>query len=457
MTVQGRSKAPKQRIFRLAVAMAALAASLLTGSTALAATTTRSEFYGIVQTATLDSQDVLGMQSAGVHTNRFILNWVYVEPTQNHYKWGPADRFIGELASRGIRSVPSVWGNPDWVAGGAATPPTGGATAQQQWRTLLKALVARYGPGGTYWTTYYHEQFGANATPLPITSWQIWNEPNVRKYFTPYPSPGQYARLLQISAPTIKQKDPNAEVVLAGMPGYGDVTAWDFLKRLYAVPGIKPFFDSVALHPYAKDLSQFKQEIQRVRAVIKGHGDAATSLWISELAWGSAPPDSRGINKGPTGQAQMLTKAFKAVLANRAAWNVQHLLWYHWRDPKHSQASCTFCASAGLLKFNRDPKPALSAFKKFTTEKVRPKVTITAGPLPGATTTDPTPTFKFTSSEPGVSFQCKFDAKPFAPCTSPLIPKAALTNGHHSFSVKAIDVVGNASVIASRSFTVNIH
>jgi hypothetical protein len=450
---QGKSLTAVRRVRRLAIAFALLSASLVPVSSA-AGLTLRSEFYGIVQTATLDSQDEQGMQAARVHANRFILKWVWVEPTKGHFDWGSSDRFIGELASRGIRAVPSIWGNPDWVAGGSATPPIGGATAQQQWRTLLKALVTRYGPGGAYWATKYHQQFGASATPLPITQWQIWNEPNVQKYFTPYPSPGQYARLLQISAPPIKNIDPRAQVGLAGMPGYGDVTAWDFLKRLYTIGGIKAFFDAAAIHPYARDLTQFKQEIQRVRQVIKGHNDAATPLWISELAWGSAPPDSFGINKGPQGQATMLTRAFKMVLVNRTAWNVQHLFWYHWRDPKVSQASCSFCGSAGLINFNRTPKPALTAFKAFTTDSTRPNVTITAGPAQGSTIADPTPTFRFASSEAGSTFLCKFDAKPFLACPSPYTPKAALKDGAHTFAVRAVDAAGNASVIVKRAFTV---
>ena len=237
MNAQGKSTTRGRRTIAIALA---LLATLLLFTASAGAATLRSEFYGIVQTATLDPQDELGMQAAGVHANRFILNWVWVEPTQNHFDWGSSDRFIGELASRGIRAVPSIWGNPAWVAGGAATPPTGGATSQQQWRNLLKALVTRYGPGGAYWAGKYHQQFGATAVPLPITSWQIWNEPNVKKFFTPYPSPGQYARLLQISAPAIKSIDPRAQIGLAGMPGFGDVTAWDFLKRLYAVAGSRP-------------------------------------------------------------------------------------------------------------------------------------------------------------------------------------------------------------------------
>ena len=50
---------------------------------------------------------------------------------------------------------------------------------------------------------------------------------------------------------------------------------------------------------------------------MKKHGDAATPLWISEVAWGSAPPDSHGINKGPTGQAKMLKDAYNLFLSHR--------------------------------------------------------------------------------------------------------------------------------------------
>ena len=163
MNAQGNSIVRRRgRAKRVAIALALLAASLLFASSASAATL-RSEFYGIVQTATLDPQDELGMQAANVHVNRFILNWVWVEPTQGHFDWGSSDRFIGELASRGIRSLPSVWGNPDWVAGGAATPPTGGTKAQQQWRNLLKALVNALRARWDYWATKYHQQFGATA------------------------------------------------------------------------------------------------------------------------------------------------------------------------------------------------------------------------------------------------------------------------------------------------------
>ncbi len=453
MDVQGQGPKVGTRAGRLGVAFGLLLLALTAPSAATAAV--RSEFFGIVQTATLDDQDVEGMRAARVRTNRFVLNWGAVERTPGHYRWDFVDRFIGDLASHGIRAVPSVWGNPSWLPGSSSTPPIGGADAEQRWRTFLKAAVARYRSGGIYWTRYYHKRFGAKATALPVQSWQIWNEPNLRKYFAPYPSPGKYARLLQISYPAIKGTDRHARVVLAGMPGYGDVTAWSFLGSLYSVSGIKGYFDAVAIHPYGSTLNRVRQEIQRMRDVMKGRGDGPTPLWIDEIAWGSAPPDQVGINKGPAGQAQMLRRSFKLILKNRTAWNIEHLFWYHWRDPKHSRAACTFCASAGLLSFNRMAKPSLGAFKRFSAEKTPPVASITGGPRNGSLINDATPSFKFTSSELGSTFQCRFDAGVFAPCSSPFTPQAARSNGTHTFYVRAIDAPGNVSPSVSRTFTID--
>ena len=144
------------------------------------------------------------------------------------------------------------------------------------WRNFLKALVARYKPGGTYWANKYHQQY-PNAKPLPIQTWQIWNEPNLKKFFVPYPSAKKYGQLLKISHDAIKNKDPQAQILLGGMPGYGDQTAWDWLNQLYnQVSGVKSYFDLAALHPYAPDLDHVRLEIQKFRTVMGNHGDAAT-------------------------------------------------------------------------------------------------------------------------------------------------------------------------------------
>jgi hypothetical protein len=442
---------------RLTIVLAALGVSLLAASTASAAV--RSEFYGIVQGPgpTLDGIDIKAMRGSRVHTVRYLFQWESVQPkNRSSFRWGPQDNFIGALASRGIRAVPTVWGNPRWVTGYTAHAPIDRPKDRLAWRGFLKAVAARYGPGGAYWRGRYHEDFGAKATPLPIHSWQIWNEPNLKKYWVPYPDPKRYGTLLQLSHSAITSVDPKAQIVLGGLPGYPNagLRARDFLKRLYnKVPQAKRNFDAAALHPYGGTIARVRQQITQFRSTMKRARDAATPLWIDEIAWGSAARDSRGINKGPAGQARMLKRGYKMILTNRSAWNIQRLFWYHWRDPFYTMASCTFCSSAGLLRNSRSPKPALAAFKSFTAVSTRPKAHITSGPMQGALIHDPTPTFSFKSSRAGSTFQCGVDARVLKACRSPFTT-AALSEGAHSFSVKAIDAAGNVSAIVSRSFTV---
>jgi hypothetical protein len=174
--------------------------------------------------------------------------------------------------------------------------------------------------------------------------------------------------LLQISGSAIKSEDPDAKIILAGMPGYGDVTAWAYLDGLYSIDGIKGDFDALALHPYAPNVGQLRQEIERLREVMKDNGDEETPLWLTELGWGSGPPDRFGLNKGLAGQEKLLTGSFNLILSNRKAWNVQRVFWFDWRDPPSSgPVKCSFCDTAGLLRYDREPKPAYHAFKRFTT------------------------------------------------------------------------------------------
>lgn len=60
---------------------------------------------------------------------------------------------------------------------------------------------------------------------------------------------------------------------------------------------------------------------------------------------------------------------------------------------------------------------------------------------PGKMVHDRTPTFGFASDEPGSTFQCKLDGKPFRPCHSPFTTKQLML-GRHTFKVRARDDSG---------------
>ncbi len=452
------SRGAQHRVSRFAACLVALALCALAGAGPAAAAGT--SFYGIVPGPASDNQDMQGIAAAKVHTARILINWRKIQPTQGTTDWRSSDSQVGETASHGIRPAPFVYASPAWIRPSLGRPPVDSAAHEQAWRNFLRAVVRRYGPGGSYWTGAFHNRFPGRA-PMPVQSWQIWSEPNFANFDpggTVASAAQKYARLLQISDGTINEVDSSATIVLAGMPGFAQWPAWSFLDKLYEVQGARNHFDVTALQPYAQDVDGVGFQMRQFRASMTRHADGRTPLWVSEFAWGSGPADASGHNKGLEGQRQMLINTFKLFLANRLDWNLQRVYWFLWRDPDPDSdyaRLCPICDTAGLLRYNRTAKPAYSAFRSFTAETSPPVVTITTGPAAGSFTRDSTPTFGFASSEAGASFQCRFDSSPFVGCRSPATPGKQLADGAHTFYVKAVDAVGNQSAVQSRSFTVD--
>ena len=207
-------------------AVVGLSVSLLSGvgtsSTETATTVPRQEFFGIAQGITrFDDKDLQTMAATGIGTDRFLLSWAVVEPTQGSFNW--PDRAVGALASHGIRLVPYLWGSPAWVADTPARPPLDSASDEQAWRDFLQAAVARYGPGGSYWDQRLPSSSSAR-TPSRCRSspGRSGTSPISRSTSRPSHRPSEYARLLEISHDAIKSQDPQARIVLAGMPGFGN-------------------------------------------------------------------------------------------------------------------------------------------------------------------------------------------------------------------------------------------
>ena len=187
------------------------------------------------------------------------------------------------------------------------------------------------------------------------------------------------------------------------------------------------------------------------------HGDGATPLWLTEFGWGSAPPDRFGINKGLAGQAQMLSVSFRMILSNRSAWNLQRLFWFLWRDPPPDSVYATPVqllrqrgAADGTTAPRSPPTPRSGAS--------RPR-----RPAPGEHHRGAEPGRLHQQLDPELLVRlerARLDLRlpgrrgPFKPCGSPYTA-AALSDGAHTFFVRAIDAPGNESPIVSRSFTVD--
>jgi subtilisin len=99
---------------------------------------------------------------------------------------------------------------------------------------------------------------------------------------------------------------------------------------------------------------------------------------------------------------------------------------------------------------NVDSSPASQT---FTVDTVAPDTAITAGEE-GATK-NTTPTYEFSSPESGAAFECRIDGGAWTACTSPTRTQT-LSDGAHTFSVRAKDAAGNADATpATRSVVVD--
>ena len=88
--------------------------------------------------------------------------------------------------------------------------------------------------------------------------------------------------------------------------------------------------------------------------------------------------------------------------------------------------------------------------QKFT--EVAPETTIDSGPSP--TTSDSTPSFTFSADQAGSSYECQTDGGGFSACTSPHTT-APLTDGPHTFEVRAVNGGTPDPSPASQAFTVD--
>ena len=170
---------------------------------------------------------------------RAAFYWRQIQPT------GPADAdfaasdaVVLAAARRGLGVLPVVHGTPDWAAlnpGDPASPPR----IPADYARLLTALVTRYGPNGSLWAEH------PEVARQPIRAWQIWNEPNLTRYWNVAPWAPSYVKLLKAADKALKAADPGSKTVLAGLPN----ESWKAMEAIYDA-GARGSFDVAALHPY---------------------------------------------------------------------------------------------------------------------------------------------------------------------------------------------------------------
>jgi hypothetical protein len=295
------------------------------------------------------------MGGGKVGTLRINLAWGSVQSgTGAAYDWSHYDGVVGDAAKNGIRVLATVYSSPEWAEPTPEYPPLGPRLSQFQ--DFVRAAVGRYGSNGTFWREH------PDTPKLPITEWQVWNEPNSPLFWKPKPDPGAYLELLRAFDSAARSADPQSRIVLGGLfpTPRGGIDMGDFMTSLYRAHA-RDLFDAAAIHPYAASPQDALARTRDLRDVMDRSGDPDGRIWISEVGWASGGEPS-GLTVGPDRQAQYLTQTLELMAQNRERLGLDGVIWYSLNDVLGS----VWPAHCGLFTLDGEAKPSWRAFVALT-------------------------------------------------------------------------------------------
>lgn len=327
----------------------------------------RSPFVGVVSEDTYDGDATYRRRTferqaeAGVGLVRQPFRWDLVETSPGRSDFAAIDAYVAAAARARMRILPILFGTPPFRSSapragrraGGAYPPERPA----DFARYAEAAARRYGPGGSFWTQH------PDVPRIPITAWQIWNEPNLPVFWASGPDPMAYTRLLLPAAEAIRRVDPRAEIVSAGLSQSRHGIPFERFARAMYADGAGQALDTLAVHPYASTASGTLAGVRLARRVLQDLGQRER-IRVTEFGWASAGPSSR-FTVGERGQATQIAAALSALAANRSRLGIAGVVYYDWRDkPPSAEQSDFFGLHTGLLRADGSAKPALAAFQR---------------------------------------------------------------------------------------------
>ncbi len=199
----------------------------------------------------------------GAGWNRWPLYWYSVEQADGNFNWGAYDQLVANDVRYGLQSDAIFLGAPTFDASGGSiqglnqpvfsdgsdTPGGKQPNPGNPYARFVFAAVQRYKPGGTL-----AQQLGWGPTQ-GIRTWEAWNEPDLALFWGG--SVMDYVRLLKVTYLIVRDVDPLAQVMFAGL-AYNNPLQFDFFKQALGIIQQDPtrntynwFFDIAAVHSYS--------------------------------------------------------------------------------------------------------------------------------------------------------------------------------------------------------------
>ena len=213
--------------------------------------------------------------ASGLRVVRIFIPWAGVQPTSSDkYDWSNVDKLVDAAASRNMQVLGAINTTPKWAAAPGVPAISGKPNSPAVYADFVGKVASRY--------------------KGKVSAYEVWNEPNGIKFFSPV-DPAAYTALLKAAYPKLKAVDPSITVVSAGLSALVDwgssaMNPVKFLNGMYAA-GAKGNFDALAFHPY-QYTAKFSDgvplenspvnQVMDIREIMVANGDANKKIWGTE-------------------------------------------------------------------------------------------------------------------------------------------------------------------------------
>lgn len=243
------------------------------------------------------------IRQLGVSWLKQVIEWRGFEPVKGEIDFTSLDTAIEAAHNQGLRILLTVSTAPDWAR--SSTSEDGPPDNYADYGVFVGALAQRYAG--------------------KVQAYEIWSEPNLRREWNSAVHPlgaSSYLELLRVGYAAIKQADPAAIVVSAGLAptGFNDsinaLNDRDYLRDMYT-SGLASASDAIGAHPkgwanppdalccippvgvethYEHPSFYFLNTLNDYRQIMQDNGDSSTQIWVTDFGWGTsedtAPPSS---------------------------------------------------------------------------------------------------------------------------------------------------------------------
>ncbi len=313
--------------------------------------------YGIGSLSPPEIDSALdAIAATGVRWLRLDFDWSVIQAGgPNEYDWSHVDPLVVGARGRHLAVIALVTYTPQWARPRGA-PDKAPPSNPDDFARFVSTAAQRY-------------------RDLDVTTWEIWNEPNVSTFWYPRPNPEGYTALLMRASSAIRAVEPKATIITGGLaPASNNASGSQiedrtFLTRVYNAGGAG-FFDAVALHPYSfphlplfpADYNTFLTTPGLYQVMVQ-HGDAAKKIWATEIG---APTAGGGGAVSETEQSRILVQAF----GQWTQWTFTGpMIWFSYADASADPYNRD--AHFGLVDAQGAAKPSLAVFDSVVSGLIR--------------------------------------------------------------------------------------